>query len=239
MQFYFLNFLLSQKNNCKSVEQAVLGVADSKALHWLNAVGIIDSDNRAISDLVSLKSKGVFSIPFYSIESIYYHPKVQRLLAVRQKNILGGDVDQYISNSNQKILECIENGKDHLARKIVEKRIREEIISQLPIAADLKKLPEFKIIVGIEKKIADETNRISSLIAAKDCAALIARYPVRKTQTLDQIAKALGFQGRSQYESAVRNLLNDDAEAVQAVKELFSETAMEIETFKYSPTTGV
>jgi hypothetical protein len=47
---------------------------------------------------------------------------------------------------------------------------------------------------------------------------------------LDYIAKHLGFQTRNQYESAVRKLLMDDAEALEFVRGLFGALPAEIGT---------
>ncbi len=69
---------------------------------------------------------------------------------------------------------------------------------------------------------------LQALIAAADTSAIISRYPVRETPALDRVATTLGFQGRTQYEAAVRKLLMDDKDTLQTAMSLFGTLGNDI-----------
>src|SRR5205823_3931565 len=71
------------KSNCRDVEHAVRGIRDANELHWVKPFGIVDGDGRQQAELDELKTKGVYAVSAYSIESIYYHIDVQRRVAER------------------------------------------------------------------------------------------------------------------------------------------------------------
>ncbi len=71
------------------------------------------------------------------------------------------------------------------------------------------------------KVVTEECERLQKALAASDLSGIIARYPVRETPALAEIASKLGFQNREQYEGAVRKLLMDDDETLAFVKTLF------------------
>ena len=60
---------------------------------------------------------------------------------------------------------------------------------------------------------------------------LIARYPVRETQTLGEIASRLGFRTVEKYEMAVRKMLVDDEKVRNVLIELFGDLAAVLEAY--------
>jgi hypothetical protein len=69
----------------------VSSIRDSANLHWVHALGIVDNDRRPEADINQLKEKGIYALAVISVESIYYHPHIQDLIAQRQANLIGGD----------------------------------------------------------------------------------------------------------------------------------------------------
>jgi len=76
--------------------------------------------------------------------------------------------------------------------------------------------------------IAAEKSALAQALSDGNLALLVNRYPIRETPALDRIVENLGFQGRTQYEGAVLQLLADDVHALQFARELFGELADEM-----------
>ncbi|EOC0012192.1 ATP-binding protein, partial [Cronobacter turicensis] len=85
----FDNVSVISKEKCDLVEQAVKDLRNNTAAHWVNAIGIIDNDNKVPSQIENLNSNFVFSLSVHSIESIYYHPKMIKwvLYSVKDANL--------------------------------------------------------------------------------------------------------------------------------------------------------
>ena len=56
------------KGNCHEVEEAVAGARSAEALHWLRAYGIIDSDGVPLAHIAAKRDRGVYALPYYSVE---------------------------------------------------------------------------------------------------------------------------------------------------------------------------
>ena len=61
------------KGSCRDVEHAVVGVRAGEGFHWLRAFGIADGDGYAPDQIQAKSDKGVYVLPFYSVEAIYFH----------------------------------------------------------------------------------------------------------------------------------------------------------------------
>ena len=72
----FPNVSVIAKSTCREVERAVSSLRDSASFHWLHPFGIVDDDRRTEVDIERLRTKGVYAVKMYSIESIYYHPEI-------------------------------------------------------------------------------------------------------------------------------------------------------------------
>lgn len=103
----FPNVSAVPKSTCRDVEHATSGIRDATGLHWLEAFGIVDNDSRALEDLDRLKEKGVYAISAFSVESIYYHPEIQRRVAERHVAVVGGNASERLSDAKLAVLEAI------------------------------------------------------------------------------------------------------------------------------------
>ncbi|MBY5974508.1 ATP-binding cassette domain-containing protein [Ferrimonas balearica] len=64
------------KGNCREVENAVAGSRAGEELHWLRAFGIADGDGYDQTQIEEKRQRGVYALPFYSVEAIYFHPDI-------------------------------------------------------------------------------------------------------------------------------------------------------------------
>ncbi len=217
------------KSSCRDVEQAVIGVRSSTSLHWIRAFGIIDLDGRDHDDVQRLHQAGIFALPVYAVEALYYHPTVQALVAARSAELLGGNSAEQIVLAEQAVLNAANAHADRLGTRAAQKRVRESILSRVPSYKEVGEASELTISIDLAALVSQERSSINALIQAGDVAGLIAKYPLRETPALDSIARSLGFVGRPQYESAVLKLLVDSAEARNHVRSLLGAVVNELE----------
>lgn len=66
------------------------------------------------------------------------------------------------------------------------------------------------ITISIPSPLRSELRRIEQCIAGDNLDAIISRYPVRESPILNEVAKALRFPRREDYEKAVLSRLTAD-----------------------------
>jgi ABC-type cobalamin/Fe3+-siderophores transport system ATPase subunit len=224
----FPNVSVIAKSNCRDVEHAVRGIRDADELHWVKAFGIIDGDGRQQAELDELKSKGIYAVAAYSVESIYYHVEVQRMVAERLAKSVGGNAAQRLAEAKVAALSAISQNTQRLSERIAEKEIRGQVLNRLPSRQHIAAGAPINFTIAPGSTVSAEKTRLEQLIANADLASIINRYPVRESNALGEIAQRLGFQNRRQYESAVLTLLQDDDESLLFVRSLFGALANDI-----------
>ncbi len=225
----FPNVSVIAKSSCRDVEYAVSSIRDSDDLHWLHAFGIVDNDRRTEADINRLKGKGIYALSVFSVESIYYHPCVQCLVAQRHAAVTGDDASTRLANARTAAIEAITPHVQRLSKRTAEKALREEVFRHLPTQNKIATGESINISIDVANAVTLECERLQNALDAGNLAELISRYPADETPALDKIAKELGFQNREQYEGAVRKLLMDDNEALAFVKSLFGTLESDIE----------
>ena len=95
----FPNVSVIPKGTCRDVEQAVAGVRAGEHFHRLRAFGIVDSDSNDEESIAVKVSRGVFAVPYYSVEAIYFHPKVIEMVAVGTANLFGDNLSALIKSA--------------------------------------------------------------------------------------------------------------------------------------------
>lgn len=216
------------KSSCRDVEHAVSGIRDAAGLHWLHAFGIVDNDRRASDDIAALKRKGVYAVSVFSVESIYYHPELQRRIAHRQSAVTGANAEARLDAAKAAAIAAIVPHIQRLSERVVEATLRHELMGKLPKRADIANAQPIQVTIDVPSVVAAEAARLRAACDGSDLASIICRYPVRESPALGQIASQLGFQGVGQYENAVRKLLMDEPSAVAFVQSLFGTLATEI-----------
>lgn len=217
------------KESCREVEHSVSSIRSAQNLHWLHAFGIVDNDRRTEANINELKKKGVYAVQLYSVESIYYHDEVMQRLASKQQTLTGANATQSLVQAKSAAIAAIQRHIQRLSERVVEASIRQDLMSKLPKRADIAQAKVLTVTIDVPAVVAAEVSRLTYACNAADLAAVIARYPVRETPALDRIATCLGFQGRSQYESAVRKLLMDDEVALSIIQSLFDTLKEDID----------
>ncbi len=216
----FPNASIVAKANCREVENAVVGIKGAAQLHWVKPFGLVDNDSSQPERITDLQGKGVIPLNVYSVESIYYHPDVQKLAGERLAEVVGGSLDEKLKQAKEDALKSIQQNAAHLANRIAEKTARAQVFSMLPKKGDIGAGGKRTAELDFKKIGKEEAGRLEVLINASDFISVLKRYPIRESPALDAIARALNFANRGQYEMAVRKLLADDQEAVKLVRAL-------------------
>ncbi|WP_337037588.1 AAA family ATPase [Pantoea agglomerans] len=210
----FRNVSVISKEKCDLVEQAVRGLRSNTSAHWINAVGIIDNDNKVPAQIENLNSNFVFSLSVHSIESIYYHPKIiyWLLQSVKETN-LTSTVDECFGKVLEIIHRALNEKKEHLCCRAIEKKIRAEIMSSIPTQKDIRDGINYNKEINLSTFLDDEIRHFEHLMNSSDYESLIGRYPIRETNMLTPIAKQCGFIDRKRYELNVVRVVEQNDEA--------------------------
>ncbi|MCK6443425.1 AAA family ATPase [Elstera cyanobacteriorum] len=217
------------KSTCRDVEHTVSSIRDADQLHWIKAFGIVDNDRRPEETITDLKKKGVYALSAFSVESIYYHSLVMERLAARQYEMTGEDASQLIEQAKAAAIKAIRPNIQRLSERVIEASVRQQLMSKLPKRSDIAAAQPIQISLNIPEIVADEVARLTKACDDGDLSAVMARYPVRETPALQEIAIKLGFQGRAQYQNAVRKLLMDNADVLTALQALFGTLKADID----------
>jgi hypothetical protein len=216
----FPNASIVAKANCREVESAVVGINSTSDLNWIKPFGMVDNDSSEPERIASLQAKGVTLLDVYAVESIYYHPEVQKLVGNKFVAVVGGNLTEKLEKAHSDALKAIRANAKHLSVRIAEKAARSQVFSLLPKKGEVAAGGRRTVQIDFAKYAHDEAARIEALVNASDFVGILQRYPIRESPALDAIAKALGFADRVQYESAVRTLLVQDSEALTRVRAL-------------------
>jgi len=217
----FPEVTIISKSGCREVINAVSGIRSAEDVQWIRAFGIVDNDRRTRDEIADLKARGIYTLPVYSVESLYYHPTIQAMVATRIAAVIGGDAAQMIATASRQSLGEVARQLQHLSERVAEKAIREEISKQLPGRPEIHSGAAINISVDVAARVSADRIDLQNLIQQSDITRIIQSYPIRESGAFAQIANALGFQGREQYEEAVRKLLLDTPSAVSAMRALF------------------
>jgi len=198
--------------SCVEVEKIVRGIRASKENHWITAFGVIDKDNRSEEECISLADEGIIAIDQYSVESLYYHPETIRAVLDRVSEVSGIDQDGAFENLTSGVTRSVDEHKERMAARIVERKVRDSLLNQSPNWQQIL-AGSFEINFTSQNILNVEKEYIQSLINTADIVKLISRYPIRETPALESVSNSLGFQSTRAYEQAVRKMLTDSEEA--------------------------
>lgn len=221
-QLIFPSVTVISQGSCTQVIKSVEGITGTENLHWINAYGLIDADDRTKEQIQTLLDKGIAALECYSVESLYYNLKVVSKIAKRYSEVTGVDEKELYSKAISEIVNNIQPHKERLCSRLCEKQVRNNIMTAMPKHKDIAQRIKFQYELNLKEIIEKEELLFDKLIADNDLDSLISRYPVRETPALKMIATGLGLT-REKYESAVRKLIIDDKDTREYFKTLLNE----------------
>jgi ABC-type ATPase involved in cell division len=144
------------KAGCGEVETAVSGIRGTPDLHWVHAFGIVDNDRRVQTDIARLKALGVYALSVHTVESIYYHPEVQRRIATRHATVTGEDAAARVTEARAAALASVVPHVDRLSSRAIEKTIRNEIDIRRPTQEQISAAIAVNIAIDVAAELASE-----------------------------------------------------------------------------------
>ena len=182
------------KKSCRDVEQAVRSLRDVENVHWVKAWGIVDRDRRSKDDVARLRKFNVFALSHYSVESLYYHPKIITWVAQRQAKVTRDKPEEMVRQAIAGALESILENKRHFVEKSVRGLVREEIFQSLPNKDEIRTQASVKMSVDIAAHRVAEEGQFDLLMDQGDLDKLMQRYSVHESRALGMIAEAIGLK---------------------------------------------
>lgn len=220
---------VKSRGGCEGVKKAVSGISTTMSLNWIQAFGLIDADDRQQDELDSLKGKDVYALPCYSVESLYYCGKMIKNIAIRQASIFNGqDQNDLETKALDVVIRLMSPHKDRLCARVCERKVRGQIAH--PTWKNVQSENDFKYEIDLKTIFNQEKLFFDSLCASKNIDGLLGRYPVRETEVLGEIAKALKFQTTGDYENAVIQLLIDNDTFCENIRVTLGELTTAIQS---------
>jgi len=216
------------KGSCREVEQAVYGVVAGEQFHWLRAFGIIDGDGYDDEAVAEKLSNRVYALPYYSIEAIYFHPRIIEMVAGLQARVSGDEPMELTAAALTAGIKEVRDHAERLCGKAVKKAVEKAIWSQLPNGDQYLNGVSCHINVDSESLLAKRTEQLIEALDDEKWEAVLSYCPIRECGARNQIATALNFRSFSDYQKAVQNLLANDADALKCVRSLFTGLYAEI-----------
>ena len=211
---------VSAKGSSRTVIEATRGSRGIDGFAWLRAWGIIDRDGRTDDEITRLRGQGIWSLPLYSVESIYYHPEVIRHVV---DNAIAPNQGLEAENALAVACRAARPRLPRLAGRGVEKSIRQSIIKSIPKWDMFQTTEEIEFNTRPQEMYEQELRTLTAAIDQSDWTTIVSRCPVRETGARSEIAKFLGFSNAIEYEDAVRESLATHDGFRAKVRELLGE----------------
>lgn len=225
----FPDVSVTPKLGCRDVEHAVRGLRAVADVHWVAAWGIVDNDQRTPEDVQRLKDAGIWALTHYSVEALYYHPKIINRIAKRQAALTGDNADDLVKAAMVDAVTAAKAQRDHLVTSAVLKAARERVMATLPKRTDVKAgASSVKVEVDIAAVRAAEETQFDELIATADWDGLITRYPLRESSAFDRVVSGLKIADQATYRAAVLKLVQDESEVMNDLRGLLGSLYEEV-----------
>ena len=211
------------KGSCDEIIRAVKGLRGSYEHHHVEAIGLVDRDDRTQDQVNELAQNNVFALDVCSVESLYYCSDAIEAVACRQAESLGRDPQAMLEAAKQNALESIGADQDlpeRMAARRSERLVYNRFATHLPDWREIKAAgQQLTISEPIENPYQDELSRFNGLVESGDLDGLIARYPLRGSSVFERIAMALGCRNHADYARMVVARVRDDASLREHLKE--------------------
>jgi hypothetical protein len=211
------------KENCREVEYAVRGLRNATEIHWVAAWGIVDNDQRPPEDIARLRAGGIFALPHYSVESLYYHPKIIARIAELQARLINAHAETLVTNAIDAAVGAVKVNKQHLVTSAVLRSARNKVWNTLPRREDITNGAPLHLTVDLPALRAEEEVQFDTLVDQSNWDGLLTRYPLRESSAFDRIISGIKIADKATYRAAVLKLLQDDVSATSDLRDLLGD----------------
>ncbi|EPF1337468.1 AAA family ATPase [Pseudomonas aeruginosa] len=197
------------RESCREVMRAVEGLRAVEHLHRAQAFGLVDHDGMGGERMTELEASGIYPLPIYAVESLYYSQAVLTALAEWQSKLFGISVEKMMADAYSAAVGILKqkNVAEHLAGRIAERQMRDRLLLEIPSRDELINGTSGEVNVRIPSPYPEELDVIHKMIGEGDVASVVSRYPVRESGVLGALAKGLHFSNRTDYERAALTII--------------------------------
>ena len=202
----------------KNVINAVDGLRNSEAHHDVKAFGLVDGDGR--SDAGALAKRGIYALPCYSVESLYYCEDAIASVARLQAAALGYAADDMAAAAKDAAIDVLreEGLAERMAARICERQAEAQIEAQKPTWKSIRDNRGAPVEIRVEPDYEVELERYKRAAADGDIEGLVARYPLRESGAFGRIASELHFLAKEDYQRAVVTRARDCPDLAKSLK---------------------
>jgi ABC-type cobalamin/Fe3+-siderophores transport system ATPase subunit len=227
----FPKISLRHRSSCTDVRRAVVGLRQIEAFHHARAFGLVDNDGMDAAFQDKLLNEGIYALPVFAVESLYYSPEVIAAVATRQGETLKTDSNTLIVAAKDKALSTLrQNGKiEHLAARIAERQMRDKLLQAMPDRAEMVASGDAPMNISLQSPYPATLARIRALLHAGDLDAIVAGFPVRESGILGDIAQSLRFIGELDYEKAALAAISVDPTLAARIKAKLGDLAGQLQ----------
>jgi len=222
---------IRSRENCREVMRAVAGLRSVEALHRVEAFGLVDHDGMGEERSAELEAEGIYPLPMFAVESLYYSREVLSAVAAQQATTFGIPAEDLLSDAKHLGVAALSTDKpiEYLASRIAERQLRDKMMLSLPDRQAMISGESGTISVSLLSPYPTELAQIRRLIEEKNVDGIVARYPVRESGVLNGLAKGLRFSTRQDYERAALTRIGADKELRSALKAKLGMLASRLE----------
>ncbi len=217
----FPDLTVIPSGSCGEVVKVVKGLREARSHHYTEAFGLIDRDDRTEDNVAELAKDGISALGVCSVEALYYCSDAIDEVARKQAEVYGCDADSMAASAKQAALDAIRKDADLPARMVehrCERQVHNAMLSQIPDWRKIKNSEDPKISACVDSLYSTESERFKKLVAEENLDALVARYPLRKSNVLKGIVEALECRSRSSYERIVVAQVRGDTALAERLK---------------------
>ena len=202
----------------KNVINAVDGLRNSETHHDVKAFGLVDGDGR--SDADALAQRGIYALPCYSVESLYYCEDAIESVAQRQADALGYSAADMIADAKDAAIAVLreEGLAERMAARICERQAEAQVEAQKPTWRSIRDNRGAPVDIRVEPNYEAELKRYNRAVADRDIEGLVARYPLRESNSFGRIASKLHYRTTEDYQRAVVTRARDCSDLAKSLK---------------------
>lgn len=180
--------------------------------------------------IAEMEVEGVYALPSYSVESLYYCAEARMAVSEQHAKTIGIDSNVLTAEAKARAIEVL--GRDPvkklLASRLAERKLRDAVLRAVPRREQLTSGELESVTLEIPLPYGEELERIEALLLSQDLETIVERYPVRESGVLNEIARALRFSGRLDFERAVLTRVRLDEDLRNALKGKLGGLALQL-----------
>ena len=210
---------VTPKGSCGDVIRAVSGLRATQNCHHVEAFGLIDRDDRSDDDIARLP-EFVCALEVCSAEALLYCSDTIRAVAAKQAEGRDEDPSRLVEEATEAALGILAQDMcaDEMAARRCERTTRDAMMSRVPGWRVLLEQSGKEVVAAVANPFCAERERFTRFVQKRRLDDLVARYPLKKSQAFDKIARSLRCQNRHDYETMALSRIRHDGQLAETLR---------------------